>query len=82
MQAFPLELLHENLEQDQKGEGERRKTLATNPTILKTCVCPQTQFLIGAVYSRTCIKRHRIEQSPSIKWSVFKVPKITSLDVL
>jgi len=33
-------------------------------------------------YSRTCIKRHRIKQSPSIRWFVFKVPKITSRDVL
>ena len=33
-------------------------------------------------YSRTCIKRHRNKWSPSIKWSVFKVLKITSLDVL
>ena len=33
-------------------------------------------------YSRTCIKRHRVKRSPSIKRSVFKVAKITSLDVL
>ena len=33
-------------------------------------------------YSQTCIKRHRIKRSPSIKRSVFKVPEITSLDVL
>ena len=50
MQAFPLKLLlHENLgqEQEKEGEGERRKLLAANPTILKSCVRPQTQFLIG-----------------------------------
>ena len=31
------------------GGGERRKRLPANPTILKNCVRPQTQFLIGAV---------------------------------
>ena len=40
-----------------------------------------------SLYSETCIKRHhikrhRIKQSHSIKQSVFKVPKITPLDVL
>ena len=35
-----------------------------------------------SLYSETCIKRHRIKRSPSIKRSVFKVPKITPLDVL
>ena len=31
------------------GGGERRKRLPTNPTILKNCVRPRTQFLIGTV---------------------------------
>ena len=35
-----------------------------------------------SLYSETCIKRHRIKRSHSIKQSVFKVPKITPLDVL
>ena len=34
---------------DGGGEGERRKRLPTNPTILKNCVRPRTQLLIGAV---------------------------------
>ena len=34
---------------DGGGGGERRKRLPANPTILKNCVRPQTQFLIGAV---------------------------------
>ena len=33
-----------------RGEGEGSKgRLPTNPTILKNCVRPRTQFLIGAV---------------------------------
>ena len=32
------------------GGGERRKRLAVNPMILKNCVCPRTQLLIGAVW--------------------------------
>ena len=32
-----------------EGEGERRKRLPANPTILKNCVRPRTQLLIGAV---------------------------------
>ena len=31
------------------GGGERRKRLPANPTILKNCVRPRTQLLIGAV---------------------------------
>ena len=31
------------------GGRERRKRLPANPTILKNCVRPRTQFLIGAV---------------------------------
>ena len=31
------------------GGGERRKRLPTNPTILKNCVRPRAQLLIGAV---------------------------------
>ena len=31
------------------GGGERRKRLPVNPTILKNCVRPRTQLLIGAV---------------------------------
>ena len=34
---------------DEGGGGERRKRLPANPTILKNCVRPQTQLLIGAV---------------------------------
>ena len=34
---------------DGGGGGERRKRLPANPTILKNCVCPRTQLLIGAV---------------------------------
>ena len=34
---------------DGGGGGERRKHLPANPTILKNCVRPQTQFLTGAV---------------------------------
>ena len=32
-----------------RGGRERRKRLPANPTILKNCVRPQTQLLIGAV---------------------------------
>ena len=31
------------------GEGERRKHLPANPTILKNCICPRMQLLIGVV---------------------------------
>ena len=31
------------------GGGERRKRLPANPTILKNCVRPRTQLLIGVV---------------------------------
>ena len=34
---------------DGGGGGERRKRLPANPTILKNCVRPRTQLLIGAV---------------------------------
>ena len=34
---------------DGGGGGGRRKRLPANPTILKNCVRPQTQLLIGAV---------------------------------
>ena len=34
---------------DGGGGGERRNRLPTNPTILKNCVRPRTQLLIGAV---------------------------------
>ena len=34
---------------DRGGGGERRKRLPANPTILKNCVRPRTQLLIGAV---------------------------------
>ena len=34
---------------DGGGGGERRKRLPVNPTILKNCVRPRTQLLIGAV---------------------------------
>ena len=34
---------------DRGGGGERRNRLPANPTILKNCVRPQTQLLIGAV---------------------------------
>ena len=34
---------------DGGGGGERRNCLPANPTILKNCVCPRTQPLIGAV---------------------------------
>ena len=34
---------------DWGGGGERRKRLPANPTILKNCVRPRTQLLIGAV---------------------------------
>ena len=34
---------------DRGGGGERRKLLPANPTILKNCVRPRTQLLIGAV---------------------------------
>ena len=34
---------------DGGGEGERRKRLLANPTILENCVCPRTKLLIGAV---------------------------------
>ena len=34
---------------DRGGEGERRNRLPANPTILKNCVRPRTQLLIGAV---------------------------------
>ena len=41
------------LGQEQKrrndGGGERRKRLPVNPTILKNCVRPRTQLLIGVV---------------------------------
>ena len=34
---------------DGGGGGERRNRLPANPTILKNCVRPRTQLLIGAV---------------------------------
>ena len=34
---------------DRGGGGERRNRLPANPTILKNCVRPRTQLLIGAV---------------------------------
>ena len=34
---------------DGGGGGERRKRLPANPTILKNCVRPRTQLLIGVV---------------------------------
>ena len=34
---------------DGGGGGERRKRLPANPTILKNCVRPRTQLLIGAL---------------------------------
>ena len=34
---------------DRGGGGERRNRLPANPTILKNCVHPRTQLLIGAV---------------------------------
>ena len=34
---------------DGEGGGERRNRLPANPTILKNCVRPRTQLLIGAV---------------------------------
>ena len=34
---------------EERGGRERRKRLAANLTILKNCVRPQTQLLIGAV---------------------------------
>ena len=34
---------------DGGGGGERGKRLPANPTILKNCVRPRTQLLIGAV---------------------------------
>ena len=34
---------------DGGGGGERRKRLLANPTILKNCVRPRTQLLIGAL---------------------------------
>ena len=34
---------------DGGGGGERRKRLPANATILKNCVRPRTQLLIGAV---------------------------------
>ena len=32
-----------------EGEGSERRRLPANPTILKNCVCPRTQLLIGVV---------------------------------
>ena len=34
---------------ERDGGGERRKRLTANPMILKNCVRPRTQLLIGAV---------------------------------
>ena len=34
---------------DRGGGGKRRKRLPANPTILKNCVRPRAQLLIGAV---------------------------------
>ena len=38
------------------GEGEGRKRLQTNPSILKTCVRQRTQRLIGSATSHVSIK--------------------------
>ena len=38
------------------GEGEGRKRLQTNPSILKTCVRQRTQRLIGSATSYVSIK--------------------------
>ena len=47
------------------GGGERRKRLPTNPTILKNCVRPRTQLLIGAVRV-VLITQHSKHQSNQV----------------
>ena len=39
-------------------------------------------IILRCEYSRTYVKRHRIKRSPSIKRSVFKVPKISCYKVV
>ena len=48
-----------------RGGRERRKRLPANPTILKNCVRPQTQLLIGAVLV-VLIKQQLIHQSNQV----------------
>ena len=52
-QTFPREVRLESWDKGKKkmndGGGERRNRLPANPTILKNCVRPRTQLLIGAV---------------------------------
>ena len=40
---------HKKKRNEGGGGRERRKRLPANPTILKNCVRPRTQLLIGAV---------------------------------
>ena len=66
-------------EPDEKGrEDERgRKTYARSIVSKKlAALLPDPLQQQKYMYSRTCIKRHRIKRSPSIKRSVVKVPKI------
>ena len=56
-------------EQKKRNEGEggreQRKRLFANPTILKKCVRPQTQLLIGVVLV-VLIKQQSIHQSNQV----------------
>ena len=69
-QAFPREFV-ENVgtrakkRNDVGGGGERRKRLPANPMILKNCVCPRTQLLIGAVLV-VLITQHSKHQSNQV----------------
>ena len=48
---------------DRRGGEKWRKSLPTNPTILKNCVRPRTQRLIGAVLVVLTLSTRHINQS-------------------
>ena len=58
--------------------GERRKRLPANPTILKNCVRPRTQLLIGAVLV-VLITKHSKYQSNQV---CFVYVRRTSISIL
>ena len=69
-----------------KASENNRARKCTRQNVPRTRTCEPAVCMLrgsgGCNYSRTCMKRHRIKRSPSFKRSVFKVPKITSPDVL